>query len=143
MSDSIQKTSFSDWNNCFSLKSDGVEMIATADVGPRIIFFGLEGKTNLLKLFEDEVGRSGDNAFLFYGGHRLWAAPEDPLLSYIPDNRAVEVRLDENAGIRSFIRNADESKLEKRLSMRVASIAERKEFFGDSQKVEDSKNSRE
>ena len=140
MSDSIQKTSFSDWNNCFSLKSDGVEMIATADVGPRIIFFGLEGKTNLLKLFEDEVGRSGDNAFLFYGGHRLWAAPEDPLLSYIPDNRAVEVRLDENEWILTLIRKADESNLEKRLSMRVATMAERKMFVEDSQEVHASEN---
>ncbi len=140
MSDSIQKTSFSDWNNCFSLKSDGVEMIATADVGPRIIFFGLEGKTNLLKLFEDEVGRSGDNAFLFYGGHRLWAAPEDPLLSYIPDNRAVEVRLDENECILTLIRKADESNLEKRLSMRVATMAERKMFVEDSQEVHASEN---
>ncbi|MCS7282664.1 MAG: DUF4380 domain-containing protein, partial [Anaerolineae bacterium] len=29
--------------------------------------------------------------FVFYGGHRLWYAPEDPWRTYIPDNDPVEV----------------------------------------------------
>lgn len=36
--------------------------------------------------------RHGDaSGFLMYGGHRLWIAPEDRVLSYFPDNSALEV----------------------------------------------------
>ena len=141
MNNKIHKTSFGGWKNCFSLRNAGVEMIATADIGPRIIFLGFEGETNLLKLFEGQVGRSGDDSFLFYGGHRLWAAPEDPQLSYIPDNETIEAVLLEEEGILILIRKADESNLEKRLSMRVATIAERKMLVEDSGEVEVSENS--
>jgi hypothetical protein len=62
-------------------------------------------------------------------------------LSYIPDNEAIEAVLLEEEGILILIRKADESNLEKRLSMRVATIAERKMLVADSEEVEVSENS--
>jgi hypothetical protein len=68
-----------------------VEMILTGDVGPRIIRFAFIGGPN--EFYEDDAwaGKSGDSEFHTYGGHRLWRAPEDPVLTYVPDNRSVAV----------------------------------------------------
>ena len=120
MKSDIQKISALGWDNCFAIKSGPVEVIATADIGPRIVFFGVAGGQNLLKIFEGQAGRTGDENYLFYGGHRVWAAPEDPVLTYFPDNDFVDVLLDDEDGFLTFSRLADESHLERRLSMRVA-----------------------
>ena len=120
MSSDINKISALGWDNCFSIKSGPVEVIATANIGPRIVFFGLAEGQNLLKIFEGQAGRTGDETYLFYGGHRVWAAPEDPILTYFPDNDSVNVSFDEENGFLTFTRLADGSHLERRLSMRVA-----------------------
>lgn len=105
------------WENCYRLRSGRLEMILTADVGPRILFFGLEGGKNLLKIVENQLGRKDDLEWQLYGGHRLWAAPEDPHLSYLPDNQALLVEFDNDDGSLSFTRSADASGLERKLSI--------------------------
>jgi hypothetical protein len=67
-------------------------MILTGDVGPRIIRFAFIGGPN--EFYEDEAwaGKTGDSEFHAYGGHRFWRAPEDPVLTYIPDNWPVAVK---------------------------------------------------
>lgn len=120
MKSEIRKISALGWDNCFSLKSGPLEVIATANIGPRIVFFGLAGGQNLLKIYEGQAGRTGDETYLFYGGHRVWAAPEDPVLTYYPDNDSVDVSFDDEDGFLTFSRPADESHLERWLSMRVA-----------------------
>lgn len=117
MTELITKVKAFGWENCYRLINEGVEMIVTADVGPRIVFWGRENGKNLLKLFENQLGRKNDEAWLLYGGHRLWAAPEDPHLSYLPDNQAVLVEIDNADGSLSFIRPADASGLERKLSI--------------------------
>jgi len=37
------------------------------------------------------IERPGQPTFHFYGGHRLWHAPEEPARTYLPDDQAVEV----------------------------------------------------
>jgi hypothetical protein len=119
MKNLVEKISAFGWENCYRLTSGGAEMIATADVGPRIVFFGQQGGKNLLKLFEHQTGRSGDSDWLVYGGHRLWAAPEDPVLSYIPDNEKVELLEDPESGFLTFVRQSDQSGLERRMGLRA------------------------
>ncbi len=116
----LEKVEMFGWKNCFKLSSGELEIVATADVGPRIIYFGKKGGRNLLKIFEDEAGRTGDEEYHFYGGHRVWAAPEDPVLSYIPDNDPVEVKVDENKKSVLLKRVNDGSGLEKTIELRVA-----------------------
>ena len=116
MSTKIIKTKSYGWENCFALKSGQIELIATADIGPRIIFLGKEGGINLLKLFDESVGRTGDDEWLIYGGHRLWAAPENEN-SYIADNDPIEVEIDETGEGLILIRKPDESGLEKRITI--------------------------
>ena len=49
-------------------------MIATTDVGPRIIRFGFVGEENEFKEYEDTTGQVGGDEWRIYGGHRLWHA---------------------------------------------------------------------
>ena len=87
----VQKTSYRGWLNCYRLTDGTLEMIVTADVGPRIIHFATAGKENFLFVNEDDLGQTGGDEFRFYGGHRLWRAPEDLTLTYHPDNAPVTV----------------------------------------------------
>ena len=79
------------WPNCFRLANDLVELVVTTDVGPRIMRFGFVGGENEFREFEATLGRTGDDHWQAYGGHRLWHAPEDPQRTYVPDNDPVHV----------------------------------------------------
>lgn len=120
MSPKIKKVTTFGWKNCYSISDGQIEMIATADIGPRIISFGPIGGKNFFKLFDQHLGKKNAEEWMIYGGHRLWSAPEDPVISYIPDNNAVNVEIDQETGGVSFVRPPDESNLEKKITMRVA-----------------------
>lgn len=86
----IEKVAYAGWPNCIRLRNEKVELIATTDVGPRIIRFGFIGRDN--EFFEDpkQMGTTGGDEWKAYGGHRLWLAPEAKPRSYYPDNSPVE-----------------------------------------------------
>lgn len=81
------------WSRCLRLSNGDVELVATLDVGPRILSYRLLGGTEVLKRFDDQMGTAGDPSWMIRGGHRLWLAPEDPGVTYYPDN--APVKLDE------------------------------------------------
>jgi hypothetical protein len=81
---------FAGWQNCIRLSNAEIEVVATTDVGPRIIRLGFVGGQNLFKVFPETQGRSGDAEWHSYGGHRLWHAPEVYPRTYAPDNTGVE-----------------------------------------------------
>jgi hypothetical protein len=85
----IEKVSYGGWPNCFRLATDDIELIVTTDVGPRVIYCGFIGGQNLFKVFDDQLGRSGESTWLPRGGHRIWVAPEIVPDTYAPDNRPV------------------------------------------------------
>jgi hypothetical protein len=88
----MEKVAYKGWPNCCRLANGKVELIATLDVGPRIIRFGFLGGENELKEFPDQVGLTGGlppDEWRIYGGHRLWHAPEVRPRSYLPDNGPV------------------------------------------------------
>ncbi len=89
----MQKVSYGGWPNCIRLADQNIELIATTDIGPRLIRFGFIGASNLFKEFPD-VGKTGGDAWRNYGGHRLWHAPEARPRSYAPDNGPIEHRWD-------------------------------------------------
>ena len=74
------------WPNCCRLSNELVELIVTTDVGPRIIRFGFNGDDNELQEIATDMGQMGGDTFRFYGGHRLWHAPEERPRTYWPDN---------------------------------------------------------
>lgn len=87
----IEKMPFSGWANCVQLSNDHVELIATTDVGPRILFFGRKGGDNQLAVIPETAGLTGGDQWRLYGGHRLWNAPEHFPNSYYPDNGPVQL----------------------------------------------------
>jgi hypothetical protein len=87
----VEKLPYKGWPNCYRVTNGDVELIVTADVGPRIMRYGFTGGQNLLKEFEDQLGKSREEKFQLRGGHRLWKAPEDPIATWAPDNVPVEI----------------------------------------------------
>jgi hypothetical protein len=86
----VEKVEFKGWKNNLKLSNGTVELIATLDVGPRVIRYGYVGGENVLKEYADQLGKSGEKDWQIRGGHRLWHAPEHPQRTYFPDNAPVE-----------------------------------------------------
>ena len=88
----MEKVEYKGWSNCVRLSNDLVDLIATTDVGPRIIRFGFVGGENEFKEYEDMMGQTGGDEWRTYGGHRLWHAPEVQPRTYFPDNAPISER---------------------------------------------------
>ena len=93
---SIQKKEYKGWKNCVEVSNGIIDIIATTDVGPRIIRFGFVGKENEFCEVEEQLGKTGGDEWRIYGGHRLWHSPEDKRRSYHPDNTPVQWKEIEN-----------------------------------------------
>ena len=85
----IEKIDYKGWPNSFHLSNGDVDLIATSDVGPRIMHYGFKGGQNLLKVVDAMAGKSGEPTWQSRGGHRLWVGPEAVPLSYALDNGPV------------------------------------------------------
>ncbi len=90
------KVNYKGWPNCYRITNGQVELIVTADVGPRIIRYGFAGGQNLFKEFTEQLGKSGEKEFQLRGGDRVWKAPEDPVATWAPDNVAVAIEVTKN-----------------------------------------------
>jgi hypothetical protein len=86
------------WQNTLRLANAEMELLVTTDVGPRILVYKAPSGENVLKTFDDQLGSSGEQQWRIRGGHRLWLAPEDALLSYHLDNGPVAWRYDSFSG---------------------------------------------
>ncbi|MGA2857230.1 MAG: hypothetical protein ABSE40_10180 [Candidatus Sulfotelmatobacter sp.] len=86
----IERVGYRGWENCWKFSNASVELIVLADVGPRVIWYGLRGGENQFHEVEEDTGRTGSAEFRLYGGHRLWASPEVKR-TYFPDNAPVMV----------------------------------------------------
>lgn len=77
---------------CIALENQFLELLVTQSVGPRVISLRLDGGENLFAELPDEViERPEGEYFRFYGGHRLWHAPESFPHTYAPDNQPVHI----------------------------------------------------
>lgn len=86
----LERISYRGWNNAYRLSNDDVELVVTADVGPRILFYGFRNAENLLHEVKEDAGKTGGSEFRLYGGHRLWVSPEVER-TYYPDNAPVTI----------------------------------------------------
>lgn len=87
---------YKNYGACISLSNENIELYVTVDCGPRIIYLACSGCENMM--FNDvdrEISHDvsslfseGDKWFI-YGGHRLWASPEEFPKTYYPDNEKV------------------------------------------------------
>ncbi|NLC67773.1 MAG: hypothetical protein GX754_03080 [Clostridiaceae bacterium] len=92
----IVKKEYRGWENCIEISNGIIDIIATTDVGLRIIRFGFTGKENEFCEVEGQVGTTGGDEWKIYGGHRLWHSPEYKPRSYEPDNSKIDYREKEN-----------------------------------------------
>src|SRR6266700_1693345 len=72
---SVEKVEYKGWKNNLRLSNGEAELILTLDVGPRIISYKLASGKNVLKNFDDQIGKSGEKEWQIRGGHRLWVGP--------------------------------------------------------------------
>ncbi len=115
----IEKTQYRGWPNCYRIANGDVDLVVTTDVGPRIIRYGFIGGPNLFKEFEDQLGKSGEATWQPRGGHRLWIAPEDPVLSYALDNAPIKIEV--KGDVVELIGGVEkETGLEKRIIVKLA-----------------------
>lgn len=55
----IERIENGGWPNCLPLANEAIELVATTDVGPRIIRLGFIGDQNLFRTFDSMLGVSG------------------------------------------------------------------------------------
>jgi hypothetical protein len=78
--------------DCISLENAALSLLVTQSVGPRIVSLRFNGGDNLFAELPDFVTERPDGKlFRFYGGHRLWHAPENMPRTYVPDDGSVDV----------------------------------------------------
>lgn len=92
----MERVAYRGWPRCYRISNDLVELVVTADVGPRIIRFGFTGETNEFKEFTETLGLVGGDEWRIYGGHRLWHAPEASPRTYFPDNEPIQAEQHED-----------------------------------------------
>jgi hypothetical protein len=115
----IEKTGWQGWPNCYRIANGDVELIATSDVGPRIMRYAFPGAANVFAELPEQMGGSGEKDWMPRGGSRIWMAPEDRVRTYAPDNGAVRVVIED--GVWTAIQPVEpESGLEKQISVTLA-----------------------
>ncbi len=95
----MERIEFNGWPNCVRLSDGRVEVVATTDIGPRIMRYAFPGGPNIFKEVAGEQGGSGEIDWKIRGGHRLWISPERKPLTYEPDNIPIDV-LETASGIK-------------------------------------------
>lgn len=87
----MQTTKFLDFD-CVTLQNAALSLLVTRSVGPRIISLCSNGGDNLFAVLPDTVTERPDGQkFHFYGGHRLWHAPENMPRTYALDDGSVDI----------------------------------------------------
>jgi len=104
---------------CVSLENGILKLLVTKSVGPRILSLGFTDGENLLAELPDLVTDCpGTGTFHFYGGHRLWHAPEEPSRTYLPDDEPVEISTFEN-GLKATQQTEAKTGLQKSIEIQL------------------------
>jgi hypothetical protein len=105
---------------CYPLENESVRLLVTPSVGPRILSFGFkEGENLFAEVPEAVIDVPGGGVFHFYGGHRLWHAPEEPRRTYLPDDSPLEIVPAEN-GLTVTQETEPQTGLQKTLEVRLS-----------------------
>ncbi len=116
----IKNYFYGGWKNCLYLSNNTIDLVVTTDVGPRIIRFGFANKKNLLLEIEEDMGKTGGDDYRLYGGVRLWHSPEVNPRIYIPDNKPINYKWENN--VLSLIQDTEiETGMQKVINIKIAS----------------------
>ncbi|MBA3470586.1 MAG: hypothetical protein H0T53_13190 [Herpetosiphonaceae bacterium] len=107
---------------CVALRNSAVALLVTRSVGPRVISVGLADGPNILAALPDAQLACPDvGPWTFYGGHRLWVAPEVPARTYLPDDHPVAI--EQSGRALSITQPADASGIQKSLRISLPEAA--------------------
>ncbi|MFZ5910193.1 MAG: hypothetical protein ACOYYU_09285 [Chloroflexota bacterium] len=78
--------------DCVPFENASLSLLVAQSVGPRIVSLRFNGGDNLFAELPDFAAEhpSGE-MYHFYGGHRLWHAPEHMPRTYVPDDQPVDI----------------------------------------------------
>ncbi len=116
----IKTVAYKGWKNNLLLSNGTVEILATLDVGPRIISYRFKEGKNVFKEFAEQLGKEGEATWQSRGGHRLWLAPEDLTRTYFPDNGPVKYEKTRGGGVRLLPAPEKEYGIQKEIELRLA-----------------------
>jgi len=116
---SNQRLSYLGLPNCLLMSNGDVELIVSTDVGPRILRYGVPGQPNMFGEYPDRVTHTPLGDWKPYGGHRLWAAPENMRTSYAPDNVPIQFQSQGDRELR-LLAPVDAAGLRKQMTVRLA-----------------------
>jgi hypothetical protein len=86
----LELIEYGGWLRNARLTNGRIELVATLEVGPRILRFAPVGGANVMHENPGQLGGTGEDRWMPRGGHRLWHAPEARPRTYLPDNDPVE-----------------------------------------------------
>ena len=79
-------------HEAIEVRAGTVRLMVTTSVGPRVLGLLTEdGRNHFAELPELTLDCPGSGVIHLRGGSRLWAAPEDPRVTYRPDDDPVGV----------------------------------------------------
>ena len=96
----MEHTRFSGIDDCLVLSNASCEVIATTQVGPRLLSFRMKGGENVFAEIPKAATKTEMGMWKPYGGHRLWAAPEEMPRTYYPDNDPIEYEIISDRAVR-------------------------------------------
>jgi hypothetical protein len=86
--------------DCVSLENESLSLLISQSAGPRVISLRFKGGENLFAELPDlSIDLPDGKTYHFYGGHRLWHAPESMPRTYALDDQPVEI-VSEGKGLR-------------------------------------------
>ena len=81
----IERVKYRGWENCWKFSNESVELIVLADVGPRVIWYGVLGGENQFTKWRRMRGErarrnSGFTGDTGCGPHRRWRGLISPIM---------------------------------------------------------------
>ncbi|HEY3873968.1 MAG TPA: hypothetical protein VGM92_00695 [Candidatus Kapabacteria bacterium] len=119
----VEETLFSGYQSLL-LSTSEAELVVTTSIGPRILCYRLRDGENILGLHPEASQKNQLGVWKPYGGHRLWAAPEEIPRTYYPDNDRVEYEiLDEHSvRLRAQVERVTKIQKEMRVTLRGSNV---------------------
>lgn len=115
----IQQREYQGVKDCLEIASADARVTVSTGFGPRILLYALDGGENVLGWHPEAAVNTELGTWRPYGGHRLWAAPENMPVSYAPDNDPVEYdELSENSVL--FRAKTDAARFQKEMTVSLA-----------------------
>jgi hypothetical protein len=105
--------------DCVLLSNRSLSLLVTQSVGPRLLNLRFQESENILADLPDAILECpGVGYFKFWGGHRLWHAPEVPQRTYLPDDDPVSL-IEIEHGLRVVQKTEEATGLQKSMRVRL------------------------